>query len=149
MRKEVLGSVLERPKPAVWKVTSECPSGANRVLASPSALWWALSSGPSFCAESRLRNQASKEASTSVHDSDQPERPVAAKRAYWVCKWSGLPFQPQQKNCMPIFIAVAILRAGWRSSPLVAEHGPFIFHHSLQVYRAKPRDTNRFHQEES
>lgn len=72
--------------PAVRKVTSECPSGAYRVLASPSALWWVLSSEPSFCAESRLRNRASKEASTSVHDSDQPERPVAAKRAYWVCK---------------------------------------------------------------
>lgn len=144
-----------------WAQFSSAPSQLSEkslpsVLLGPTECWHLLqlcggllSSEPSFCAESRLRNQVSKEASTSVHDSDQPERPVAAKRAYWVCKWSGLPFQPQQKNCMPIFIAVAILRAGWRSSPLVAEHCPFIFHHSLQVYRAKPRDTNRFHQEES
>lgn len=50
---------------------------------------------------------------------------------------------------MAIFIAVAILGAGWRCSPLVAKHCPFIFHRSLQVYKAETSDTNRFHQEES
>lgn len=81
-----------------WAQFSSAPSQLSEkslpsVLLGPTECWHLLqlcggllSSEPSFCAESRLRNQASKEASTSVHDSDQPERPVAAKRAYWVCK---------------------------------------------------------------
>lgn len=74
--------------------------------------------------------------------------PLASRR--WVPQmWSCLSFRPQQKSDMTIFIAVAILGAGWRFSPLVAEHCPFIFHHALQVCKAKTSDTNRFYQEES
>lgn len=121
-------SGLSSPEP--W---ASCPESrfrtnlpaTRRVLSPPSSAVGSVhpaTHSSSLYAKSQLQNQAAWSASTSVHVSSKALSQLHRASRRWVPQmWSRLSFWPQQKSDMTIFIAVAILGAGWRSSPLVAE----------------------------
>ena len=124
---------------------ASCPKSWFRMCSPVARSCWAP---PALHAKSRPWSQACplRQRQLLYAFPPNPWASLCSQETCWVPQmWSCLLFQPQQKSSMTIFIAVAILGAGWRFSPLVAEHCPFIFHHPLQVCTAKTRDTNRFY----